>query len=501
MYKINYRRDAHNYSESDSLDYGLLDDKTGRAKPPKGTPWPEYLLPFKRGKLPKNSMARKDVALFCIDKSNNLPALRWLIEQSDGVLDLSNSELTADELVAICAGLKDLEIPVALNLSANGFGDGRAKILAGLLAKMPNITSLDLSRNLIRKHGVGAICATLSNNTTLTSLNLAGNPCAGAGNAVGQMLLSNRGLISLNLSVCNLGDQSIAKIMAALGRKVSLLQNLSLAWNNKYCGIASVKAIAAAAPKLWLKSLDLSGMEKLFSSGSSTKSLCDALAGNKHLESLSLRDCPHSRGIAAIIRKSETITSLDLGRLHFNEKNSVLVALGANTRLKRLTLANGGSDEKVFVASLCAMLRQPESRLEHLDIENCDLPNDLATILVDALLDNKTVTSVRAPDGKHLSEENRGVIEDVIADNGRIVRSNIFQSSQLRLENKQLFHATIDKLHEASVPEEDATKLPLELCEKIVDCIDDPRAMDALSNTITAVLSDKSIRSQVKEYQ
>jgi len=161
---------------------------------------------------------RVNGGLTSLDLSNNLLC---------GVTQVGVGTYTAEGITAIAEALRVNGGLTSINLSGNrltnyGMDMTGIKELAAALGVNGALTALDLSTNRLMDEGVSAVCEAIQSNkeSKLASLNFRSNGIGpGGANAVAAMVAVTGGLMTLNLSINNIGGEGEASIRNAVQEK------------------------------------------------------------------------------------------------------------------------------------------------------------------------------------------------------------------------------------------------------------------------------------------
>nr|KAI8735300.1 leucine-rich repeat-containing protein 74A-like [Biomphalaria glabrata] len=221
----------------------------------------------------------------------------------------------------------------SLSLKYQGLGPDAMKALAAPLEINTTIEFLDLEGNWIMGEGACYLCRVLKENVFVSHLNLSDNRLGYNGAAaVCQLLMVNKTIEKLNLSGNNIGDQAGELFHSVLTKSNSTLRSLNLSHNRLEEGAA-----------LWLK---------------------NALIEN------------------------ETLEHLDISWNHFQSKGCVLIAQGLkeNVGLKELAVAmNGfGAEGGKTLGDALKVNRT----LQKLDASYCRLPTECIGSIAHGLMHN-----------------------------------------------------------------------------------------------------------------
>jgi hypothetical protein len=205
--------------------------------------------------------------------------------------------------------------PVALelNLSNNRLEPGSAEALAAMLRTTTRVTSLDVSGCRLTAQEVRTLCEAMERNSSMASLKWFGNDCSASAEAIAAMLRQSTTLKLLDVEGCDLGPGGVRAIGEALLTNQTLQTlNLSQTRLEAEDWLAMKDVLAKNKTMLDLRM----SMEPLPSSEIFDK-FCAALACNTTLNRL------------ALLRK---------GTLSPDQTDSLSRALGTNTSLEHLGL-------------------------------------------------------------------------------------------------------------------------------------------------------------------
>ena len=182
-------------------------------------------------------------------------------------LDLSNTEITDEDVPYLADTLQHLTSLAFLNLSGNGLSfmsdhksisQESAETLAKTLSALPNLTSLDLSSSLHNRGWVFEFASHLQHLPNLTSLSFSDDLiCSFTASALADSLPNLANLASLNLSGSEMDSETVMLLAPGIQR-LSKLSHLNLSDSFEFgISIESVVSIIENLPSL--TSLNLSG--------------------------------------------------------------------------------------------------------------------------------------------------------------------------------------------------------------------------------------------------
>ena len=282
----------------------------------------------------------------------------------------------------------------SLDLKGNPIGNEGANSLAQALRVNTSLSSLDLSRNFIGNKEANSLAQALRVNTSLSSLKLSGNSIGNEGaNSLAQALTVNTSLSSLDLSMNSIGYGGANSLAQALTVNTSL-SSLDLSRNS--IGYEGANSLAQAlrvntslsSLKLWTNTI---GNEE-------ANSLAQALSVNTSLSSLVLSwnsiGNEGANSLAQALRVNTSLSSLDLARnsIGYEGANSLAQALRVNTSLSSLDL-DGNRIGNEGANSLAQALTVNTS-LSSLDFSSNSIGNEGENSLAQALRVNSSLSSL-----------------------------------------------------------------------------------------------------------
>ncbi|XP_072894538.1 NACHT, LRR and PYD domains-containing protein 3-like isoform X1 [Hemitrygon akajei] len=284
-------------------------------------------------------------------------------------LGLSNNELGDSGVKLVSAALRNPECKIQTMWLVNvGLKDSGVEDLVSALSTNPSLTELDLSDNKLRDSGVKLLSAALRNpeckiqKLWLRDVDLKDS---GAEDLV-SALSTKPSLTELNLSDNELGDSGVKLVSAAL--------------RNPECKIQ----------KLWLRDVDLTD--------SGAKDLVSALSTNPSLTELNLSDNKLGDSgvklVSAALRNPECkIQKLGLRGVGLTDSGAedLVSALSTKPSLTELDLSLNELGDS-GVKQVFAALRNPECKIQKLQLSDVGLTDSGVEDLVSALSTNPSLT-------------------------------------------------------------------------------------------------------------
>ena len=354
------------------------------------------------------------------------------MNSSATALDLSRSYIGAHGdpgvvgahgAAALADALTENKSLTKLNLYSNNIGDPGAAALADALTKNKSLTELYLSNNNIGALGAAALAAAFTENKSLTKLNLYSNNIGDPGAAaLAAALTKNKSLTELYLSNNNIGALGTAALADALTKNKSLTK-LNLSVNT--IGDPGAAGLADALTKN--KSLTVLYLINNNIGDPGAAGLADALTKNKSLTVLYLINNnigdPGAAALADALTKNKSLTELYLFNNNIGDPGAAALAdaLTKNKSLTQLDLScnNIGA---LGAAALADALTKNKS-LTELDLSNNNIGDPGAAALADALTKNKSLAKLNLS-YHHIS---KAVINELRLKHGNRVKFSLFR--------------------------------------------------------------------------
>ncbi|XP_072892641.1 NACHT, LRR and PYD domains-containing protein 12-like isoform X2 [Hemitrygon akajei] len=311
-------------------------------------------------------------------------------------LDLEYCHIQCEEIQRLGPGLHKCQ---ELRLSNNELGDSGVKLVSAALRNPEcKIQKLRLYRVRLTDSGAEDLASALSTNPSLTELNLGGNKLGDSGVKLVSAALRNLEckIQKLELFSVGLTDSGAEDLVSALSTNPSLTE-LNLGGNK--LGDSGVKLVSVALRnpeckiqklELWKVGLTYSGAEDLASALSTNTLLTELiLSGNKLGDS-------GVKLVSAALRNPECkIQKLGLIQVGLTDSGAedLASALSTNPSLTELELSNNKlGDSGVKLVS--AALRDPECKVQKLELEKIGLTDSGAKEFASALSTNPSLTEL-----------------------------------------------------------------------------------------------------------
>lgn len=144
-------------------------------------------------------------------------------------IDLSNQELSKDDIEKLCTALQSNIIVNEINLSINNIGNSGAELLSIALADK-KIAQLNLGLTRIGDSGIADLALALKE-LPLVTFNFAGNPITDKGSqTIINAFATHPTLLELRLDLCRIGD-SLAHQICFLLSENKVIQSINLSTN------------------------------------------------------------------------------------------------------------------------------------------------------------------------------------------------------------------------------------------------------------------------------
>lgn len=268
-----------------------------------------------------------------------VPKLSKAVGSGETVLNLSDSKMGPRQVCALAFTLPQQTAISTLILSKNTIDDGCCELLVAALRIEPNISQLDLSHNKIGFKGAALLSALFKKipegktrfTPVITNLNVRGNPLGNSG--VSRLITEFRSttctLRNLDIAECAFTEKGAHHLgeMLLVNRS---LTTLNLSWNK--VGIKGAQSLATALtshPRLMSLNMAHVGM-----SDAGTGYIASALAENFTIQHLDISNNTIRGGACAVLASS----LMARGHIDFLDlSNNPLGQMGAARLLKTFT--------------------------------------------------------------------------------------------------------------------------------------------------------------------
>ncbi|XP_056592249.1 NACHT, LRR and PYD domains-containing protein 12-like [Triplophysa dalaica] len=355
--------------------------------------------------------------------------------------DLSGCNLTEKSCSALVSVLSsNFSFLKELNLSNNELQDSGVKLLsAGLKNPHCTLETLQLEKCSIFDEGCAALASSLrSNPSHLRELNLNYNSPGDSGVEMLLELLKDPhlGLSSHYLFNCTVGENGCALLASALKSNPSHLRELNLSHNEP--GESGVKQLSDLLkdPQCRLEKLQLAYCSI---SDKCCAYLTSALRSNpSHVRELNLSDNESGylglKSLCDLLQDPNSkLENLQLENSDLNEGISVVLAsfFTSNlTNLRELNLSRNKPGEK-GMKQLSDLLKDPQCKLEKLQLAKCNITFEQFAVLATALISNPS----------HLRELNLNYNQ--LEDSGVKLLSDLLKDPLCKLRKLELENCTI----------------------------------------------------------
>ena len=269
------------------------------------------------------------------------------------------------------------------------FSNGVVAHIAIILRHSKCLKTLNISYCGIDDQGMMSLASALEMNGSLEELNLSGNiTVTGIGHmALGESLKRNRGLKTLNISYCDIGDQGMKSIASALEMNGSL-EELDLSRNHAVTGVGLMALGESLKSNGALKTLNISYCDI---DDQGMKSLASALEMNGSLEELDLseNDAVTGIGLTALgesLKRNRGLKTLDISYCSIDDQGmkSIASALEMNGSLEELDLSRNHAVTGVGLMALGESLKRNRG-LKSLNISDCGIDDQGVKSIASAL--------------------------------------------------------------------------------------------------------------------
>ncbi|KAJ0397194.1 hypothetical protein ATCC90586_007632 [Pythium insidiosum] len=309
---------------------------------------------------------------------------------------LSTRKITEADAAKLAAAIATNSTLQELYFSGHKLGQAGLDAFAECLAVNTTLKHLSIGEDALGDAGVAALSAGLARNAgsavEVWDLEHKSVGLAGA-SALGGLLAANSSLRSLTLARNNVGDEGVKALVAGLpSSSQTRLDTLTL--TETAISGAALDHLAAwlAAPQCTLATLNVS----FNALSSASAAFFEALAVNKSLKKLLLKDCQlqaaHGEALAAALKANVSLEHVDVSDNPLGDAGcrAISAALAVNTSLQALTLDNAGCTDATAVA-FGRVLAAENATLRFLDVSK----SGLSHVSVSALLKATSVRRLR----------------------------------------------------------------------------------------------------------
>ena len=213
-----------------------------------------------------------------------------------------------------------------------------------------------------------------------------------AANEIAPVIVSNQSLKYLNVSACDLLNDSVKVIADSLSYVTSRsLVSLDISCNSKLQGYGIQCILMSLQKCTYLTNLNL---QSCYSDDIYYDVLCDVIKQHS-LQYLNLTECNLQRngftGIARALQAITTVKHLSLSYNYFTNRDSqeLALAVNKNSKLQFLALSDCRLQETGLIKIAEALCKI--SSLKHLDLSHNSITDKAATKIASAIANNHTV--------------------------------------------------------------------------------------------------------------
>ena len=360
-------------------------------------------------------------------------------------INLSSCELSESQITTVVKALKSLSRLKHLDISHNKAADKAANELATALTTNPLLENLNLSNcDLSQSHSAGIVKALSKKESFLKFLDISHNTVTNdASNEIASVVICNPLLEHLNLAHCELSELQLIGIFKALS-KTSLLTLLDIS-HNKVTKEATNEIAAVSVNNKSLKHLNLSACNLV---EDSMKLVADSLSHVTSLVSLDVSfNCITEK--AAYSMADALKRNIALEQLNFctcfvgNAAMIICDAINQHSSLTHLNMSLNVTDNNV--AKCLARVLNNNTDIVHLDFGQCCLLESGFVKLLDGLA-NVTTLQYLNLEGNNISKALTSKIASLVSNNSTLKHINLCNCNLPKVEGQNIVQA-IGKLH------------------------------------------------------
>ncbi|RMX66126.1 hypothetical protein KXD40_008596 [Peronospora effusa] len=302
---------------------------------------------------------------------------------------MSTRCMSDSDFVRLAGSISSNTMLQELYVSGHELGPQSVQAFADCLAMNSKLQHLSLGSEKLGDDAVKVLCAGLARNPQSGLLNwdleLKSLGVDGV-SAIAELLKTNKVLTTLTLSRNQIGDEGMEKLAKGLSENVeSKVKELNVAdVGISGAGLDHLEVLVANV------NCSLTTLQLSFNSlTSATSAFFDALATNKSVKKLQLKECKltdeHVAALASALKQNTTLTEIDLSDNELTPISCASLAEGLrdNKTLEILRLSNNkcGDDGAVLLAEVLAA---HNTTLVYLDMSNNGLTSGSMTLLLKA---------------------------------------------------------------------------------------------------------------------
>ena len=280
-----------------------------------------------------------------------------------------------------------------LDISHNTITNNGSDEIASVVINNPLLEHLNLANCELSELQLIHIFKALTKTSLLTFWDISHNKVTReAVNEIAPVIVSNQSLKYLNVSACDLLEDSVKKIAVSLSCAISLV-SLDVSCNSEPQG-SEIECILLSLQKcIYLTNLNLESCS--FEGRFTVMFLCEFITQHKSLQYLNLTECNFQinalTAIAKALQAITTIKYLSLNSNHITNEASqeLALAVNKNSKLQFLALSDCGLQETELIniaEALCKI-----SSLKYLNLSHNSITDKAATKMASAIVNNHTV--------------------------------------------------------------------------------------------------------------
>ncbi|EEY63449.1 uncharacterized protein PITG_21521 [Phytophthora infestans T30-4] len=308
---------------------------------------------------------------------------------------MSTRSIGDSDFVKLASSISSNTLLEELYLSGHQLGPLGLQAFADCLATNSTLKHLSLGSEKLGDEAVQVLCAGLARNTQsglqnwdLEFKSLGANGAA----AVAELLKTNKSLTTVSLSRNQIGDEGVEKLAKGLSENA---QSGVKELNVTEVGISG-SGLGHLATLVEKETCSLSTIQLSFNTlESATSTFFDALAKNKSVTKLQLKECKlsdqHVAALSAALKQNTTLVEIDLSDNELTQTSCASLAEGLceNKTLKILRINNNKCLDE-GAALLADVLVTNNTTLTYLDMGN----NGLTSVGMTPLLKAQSLTQL-----------------------------------------------------------------------------------------------------------
>ena len=335
-------------------------------------------------------------------------------------LELAKCNLYDEGLGLICHAISTRKM-LTVNLNCNCITDKVAESLAHAITSINCVKNLYLKRCSMKYKGIQLLIAAFGQLKCLNVLDLSYNKMSQPDLDISSVAIANQCLQDLNLSFCDLQEDTMASIVKALNGEELKFLNLS---GNHISDMVARCMVVLLANSVELQQLYLSRCD--LQENALNLLMRNTQCTIQHLDiSYNIVSDASAKHVADMISKNTKLTHLDLSNCNMKERGLGLIVKAINKSVMLQYVDLKSSQVNVSIAGELAAFISDNHRLDHLCLSDCAIKEEELLRIAEAFKQTKFL--------QHLDISSNSITDKVAS---KLVSTDLlFDVSQLKQLN------------------------------------------------------------------